>query len=128
MSKKVYKYGEILALVPALNALRQAKPDADDKLDIKDFLKELEVEARDTDSSNQELQEELRTKLKNCTDEAERQEVADQGVKDLNELYAREIKLPEFKREWFKYCTDLSIQDELEIEMMLKIINERESA
>jgi hypothetical protein len=66
MSKKFYKYGEILALVPAINALRQAKPDADDKSDIKDFIKELEVEARDTDVKSQELQESLREKLKGC--------------------------------------------------------------
>jgi hypothetical protein len=54
--------------------------------------------------------------------------LATQATKDLNDLYAEEIKLPVFKPEWFKYLNDLSIQDELEIEVMIKVINERESA
>ena len=128
MSKKFYKYGEILALVPAINCLRQAKPDAEDKSDIKDFIKDLEIEARDTDVKSQELQESLREKLKGCASDEEKQELATQATKDLNDLYAEEIKLPSFKPEWFKYLNDLSIQDELEIEVMIKIINERESA
>lgn len=113
-----FTYKQLVMINPAINALRNAKPDIESKIDIKMFLKDLEMKAKPFDEKGQELRKALQEALKDCDNDDDKKVVYDSNEKHMEELGASILELPEFKLDWLKYC-DLTVQQEIEVESIL---------
>jgi hypothetical protein len=114
-----FTYKQLVSINQPINALRNAKPDIQDKIDIKMFLKDLEMRAKPLDEKGQELRKALQEAIKDCQDDEQKEIVYRTNEKHLNELGDTIIELPEFKLEWMKYC-DLTVQQEIDLESIIK--------